>query len=381
MNILLVGEYSRLHNSLKEGLQQLGHHVVILGFQDGFKQYPVDYPLHLKWNAGFLKKIRVAIYKLTGFDLSSYFTYRQFLGYQNELINFDVVQLINEHSFYCTYRYEKKILQYLFDHNKKVFLMCCGTDYLTVDYYFRNPHFKSLLHPYLDGKIKKKDFQSVLKYRRPKYKKLHHFIQQHIEGIIASDIDYDIPMQGNPKYLGMIPNPINIAKLAYIPPAIDDKIIVFHGINTANYFKKGNDYFEKALTIIAQKYGDRVEIITTRNIPYQEYIEIYNRAHILLDMAYSFDQGYHALEAMAKGKVVFTGAESEFYAFYELREKVNINAKPDVDYLVAELSVLIDNPDEIRAISRNARIFIESKHNYLKSAEQYLHIWQRQNLQ
>lgn len=377
MNILLVGEYSRLHNSLKEGLEQLGHHVVILGFQDGFKKYPVDYPLHLKWNAAVLKKIRIGLYKLTGFDISSYFTYRQFQRYQNELTQFDVVQLINEHSFYCTYRYEKKILQYLFDNNKKVFLMCCGTDYLTVDFYFQNPTFKSLFLPYLEGKITKKEFQSVLKYRRPKFKKLHHLIQQNVEGIIASDMDYAIPLQGNPKYLGMIPNPINIEKLPYIPLAIEGKIVIFHGINTDNYYKKGNDYFEKALKIIAQKYGDQVEIITTRNIPYKEYIEIYNRAHILLDMAYSFDQGYHALEAMAKGKVVFTGAETEFYDFYQLQEQVNINAKPDVAYLVDQLSFLIDNPSEILTISKNARAFIEKQHNYIKIAEKYLQTWKR----
>ncbi|WP_309641385.1 glycosyltransferase [Flavobacterium sp.] len=375
MNILLVGEYSRLHNSLKEGLQQLGHHVVILGFQDGFKKYPVDFPLHLKWNSKFLKKAKVGIYKLTGFNVSSYFTYRQFIRYRKKLTQFDVVQLINENSFYCTYNYEKKILQYLFDNNKKVFLMCCGTDYLTVDYYFQNPTFKSLLLPYLDGKVSAKEFQSVLKFRRPEFKKLHQLIQLNVEGIIASDMDYDIPLRGNPKYLGMIPNPINIDKLSYAPLTIDGKIVIFHGINTDNYYKKGNDYFEKALTVIAEKYGHRIEIITTRNIPYQDYIDIYNRAHILLDMAYSFDQGYHALEAMAKGKVVFTGAETEFYDFYQLNQKVNINAKPDVDYLVDQLSFLIDNPNEILTISRNARTFIEKEHNYIKIAEKYLQTW------
>ena len=203
------------------------------------------------------------------------------------------------------------------------------------------------------------------------------YFRKNIEGIIASDMDYDIPLQGNPKYLRMIPNPVNIEKLPYIPLTIEDKIVIFHGINTQSYFKKGNDYFEEALKIVAQQYGHQVEIITTRNIPYQEYIEIYNRAHILLDMAYSFDQGYHALEAMAKGKVVFTGAETEFYDFYQLHEKVNINAKPDVDYLVNQLSFLIDNPDEILTISRNARAFIEKEHNYIRSAEKYLQTWKK----
>ena len=56
MKILLIGEYSRLHNSLKEGLQKLGHEVTILGFKDGFKDYPVDFPLVKKWDAGFKKK-------------------------------------------------------------------------------------------------------------------------------------------------------------------------------------------------------------------------------------------------------------------------------------------------------------------------------------
>ena len=375
MNILLVGEYSRLHNSLKEGLQELGHHVVIVGFKDGFKDYPVDFPLALQWDSGFLRKMKIGIYRLTGFDIASYCTYRQFKRYQKQLTQFDVVQLINENSFYCTYPYEKKILQFLFDNNKKVFLLCCGTDYLTVNYYFEHPTFKSLLLPYLAGKIEGKKFQSVLKYRTTEYKKLHQFIYSHIEGIIASDMDYHIPLKDNLKYLGMIPNPVNIEKLAYIPMSIGSKVIIFHGINTESYFKKGNDYFEKALETIAQKYTDRVEIITTRSIPYQQYIEIYNQAHILLDMVYSYDQGYHALEAMAKGKVVFTGAEAEFYKFYGLSKSVNINATPDVNDLVEKLSLLIENPDEILAISKRAREFVEKEHDFIRIAQQYAATW------
>jgi glycosyltransferase involved in cell wall biosynthesis len=154
-----------------------------------------------------------------------------------------------------------------------------------------------------------------------------------------------------------------------------DKIVIFHGINSESYLKKGNDYFEKALAIIEKKYTNQVEIITTRSIPYQEYIKLYNKAHILLDMTYAHDQGYNALEAMAKGKVVFTGAEKEFEMHYGLTQKVNINAKPDVDYLIAELSFLIENPGEIRAISKRARAFIEKEHDYIKIAEKYVNTW------
>ena len=48
MRILLIGEYSRLHNSLKEGLLHLGHDVTLVGDGDDFKNYPVDYSIDSK---------------------------------------------------------------------------------------------------------------------------------------------------------------------------------------------------------------------------------------------------------------------------------------------------------------------------------------------
>ena len=42
MKILLIGEYSNLHNSLKQGLLKNNHEVVLVGSGDGFKKYDVD---------------------------------------------------------------------------------------------------------------------------------------------------------------------------------------------------------------------------------------------------------------------------------------------------------------------------------------------------
>ena len=42
MKILLIGEYSNLHNSLKQGLVNNGHNVVLLSNGDGFKNYEAD---------------------------------------------------------------------------------------------------------------------------------------------------------------------------------------------------------------------------------------------------------------------------------------------------------------------------------------------------
>jgi glycosyltransferase involved in cell wall biosynthesis len=375
MKVLLVGEFSRLHNSLKEGLQELGHEVFIVGHQDGFKDYPIDFPMEKKWDTGFLKKIKVGIHLLSGFDLSSYLTYQQFKKNKSHFAKFDVVQLINENSFYCNYFYEKKILEYLFKNNSKTILLSCGFDYLNVKYCFENPKYKSVIQAYLLGRISTKSFENVLKFRTKSFKKLHQFIYSNVAGIIASDMDYHFPLLQNPKYLGLIPNPINLSKIHFQPLAIESKIIIFHGINDANYYKKGNDFFEKALKIIESKYGSKVEIITTRDVPYAAYIDSYNKAHILLDQTYSYDQGYNALEAMAKGKVVFTGAEIEFTKHYNNKESVCINATADVDHLVSELSFLIENPDQIIAIGQRARAFIEKEHDYIQIAERYMETW------
>ncbi len=56
-------------------------------------------------------------------------------------------------------------------------------------------------------------------------------------------------------------------------------------------------------------------------------------------------------------------------------EKVAINALPNVDYLVAQLSSLIENPEELKGIGKRARAFVEKEHDYLKIAKKYLAIW------
>ena len=174
-----------------------------------------------------------------------------------------------------------------------------------------------------------------------------------------------------------IPNPINTDKIVFQPIENTNKIIIFLGINRLSYLKKGINYFEKALEIIREKYADKVEIIVTGNLPYNEYISIYNKAHILLDQVFAYDQGYNALEAMAKGKVVFTGAETEFLNQYQLQEdEVCINALPNETEIAAKLSLLIEHPEKIIAISKNARNFIEKQHDYKTIATKYLACWE-----
>ncbi len=380
MRILLVGEYSRLHNSLKEGLQALGHQVTLVSTGDHFKKFPSDILLKRKFDTGFSKKIKVGIYKLFGLDITSLNLKNQFFKNKESFKNFEVVQLINESSFAIEPKYEMEIISFLRKNNKKLFLLSCGADYTSVKYAYEKKLRYSIFTPLFVGKVSEKDFAHPLKYLQPKFHELHQFIFKEMDGVIASDLDYHIPLDGQKKYLGLIPNPINTSLLEQPSFAVNGKIIIFHGINRLNYFKKGNDYFEAALIKIRKKYPSKIELITVESLPYSEYISAYNSAHILLDQVFSYDQGYNALEAMAKGKVVFTGAEKEFLECYNLKEnEVCINALPDVDYLFRKMEELILEPKKLVDISNNAREFIEKEHNYISVAERYLETWGKAN--
>lgn len=377
MRILLLGEYSRLHNSLKEGLLELGHKVTLVSDGDDFKNYPNDFSFDAKWSKSkFLYYPRRALHKFFSFDIATLERGIRFYFLLPKLKHFDVVQLINEASINTIASFEIFLLKKVITQNKKLFLLSSGADAVCVQYMLEKKFNYSILTPYLENPKVCKEYPYILRYISKSHLRLHHFLYQNIKGVIASDFDYAIPLEGNKKFLGLIPNPINTIKINNIPLKIEDKIVLFLGINRHNYRKKGIHFFEVALHIIKEKYDEKVEIVISENIPYQQYISLYNKAHILLDQVYSYDQGYNALEAMAKGKVVFTGAEQEFTDYYQLQDRVAINALPDVNELVQELSFLIENPLEIIKIGKNARDFIEMEHDYVRIAQKYVDVWE-----
>ena len=376
MRILLIGEYSRLHNSLKEGLLVLGHEVVLVSDGDGFKQFPADISFTATLSSNKIINLpRQAIYRLIKFDIAKAERGLRFYFLLNKLKSFDVVQLINEAPVKTIPAFEKFLLKKLIAGNKKTFLLSCGIDYISAKYMMDKRLKYSLMDPYFQNTSLKKQYDYVFEYLTKAHKNLHDAVINNVSGIIASDIDYVLPLQDHTKFLGLAPNPINTEKIEFQEPVIGDKIIIFLGINRGNYLQKGIAYFEDALKIVEKKYPEKLEIIITENIPYNDYIKLYNKANILLDQVFAYDQGYNALEAMAKGKVVFTGAEEEFTQYYNLTERVAVNALPDVDKLVQELCLLIENPDEIIAMGNRARLFIEKEHDYKLIAGKYIEMW------
>lgn len=377
MNIILLGEFSRLHNSLKEGLILLGHRVTIVGSKDYFKNYPVDFSTDARITTiqpfrfihKVLRKLKIINLEKIEIFVRVFF----FISRQNQI---DYVQIINSDPF-KTYPLLSRILfWYIFKKSSSKNLLLCGDETSIIDFYLKENMKYSILTPYIKNKSLKKEFLPSLRYLKKEYRKTFIYLVQNCHNLITSDLDYEIPMSKMQYKTHFIPNPVNTDNLPYKENYTPEKICIFLGINRSSYHKKGIIFFEEALNLIKEKFLNKVEIIITEDIPYNQYIGLYNRTHILLNQVYSYDQGYNALEAMAKGKVVFTGAEKEWLDYYGIEEnKAVINAIPNVENIYKNLEFLIKNPEKINEIGRNARNFVENYHHYIKIAQKYLDVW------
>ena len=378
MKILLLGEYSNLHNSLKQALLNMGHEVLLVGNGDGFKKYETDILIkshladYLLFNL--IARLFIRIFKINMFEIEIYIRAKKIV---NKLQGFDVVQLINENSFKTSPLLEIKLLNQIFQNNNNIFLLSCGVDSVSVKHAISKKLKYSILTPLFEDPSLEKKYEPILKYDRKNYLALGRFIQENIKGIISSDLDYHIPYLSKKKYLGMIPNPINTQKIKYYGINKSKKISILHAVNSSNKIKKGNKFFEEALEIIGKKFKGKISIITTYDLPYKEHLENLKNCDILLDMVYAYDQGYNALEAMAMGKIVFTGAEKEWLKLYNIKEDtVVINAVPNSMRIVEKLVWLIENPKTLKNISVNAREFIEKNHDFEKIATKYIKTWE-----
>lgn len=256
MRILLIGEYSRLHNSLKEGLEALGHEVLLIGTGDGFKNFPVDYNIDARWSrSGIPNFLRRAIFRIFRHDLAGLEVAWRFKAILPKLRNYDVVQLISEMPFQTNPSIEYRLIRKLSQQNHKMFVLSSGADSAFVPAAMNGAFKYSFLDPYLADKKLFPEYRHSLAYLKKAQLQHHKKVYAIATGIIATDYDYVIPLQGNPKFIGLVPNPVNTQKITYTALIAKDKVTIFLGINRLNYYKKGIPYFEKALEIIRQKYA------------------------------------------------------------------------------------------------------------------------------
>lgn len=359
MKILLLGEYSNVHNTLAEGLRLLGHDVTVASNGDYWKNYPRDIDLTRRQG------------KLGGLALLAkvYSLLPRWRGY-------DVVQLINP--MFLDLKAERilPIYRYLRRHNKVVVLGAMGIDW----YWVHEGTFRKPLR-YSDFNIGDRPRTDAAAIREqndwldtPKGR-LNQLIAADCDGIVS--VLYENHAYYKPYHsekLRFIPLPIKMPAPLPSPEGCDGRRLkVFVGISRGRSAYKGTDIMLKAAEDIQAKYPDKIEVVKAEGVPFDEYRRMMDGSDLIMDQLYSYTPAMNALLAMSKGIICMGGGEPESYDLLGedvLRPVVNI--EPCYDSVYRELERLVLHPETILPLKQQSIAYVGKHHDYLHIAQQYI---------
>lgn len=362
MKILLLGEYSNVHNTLAQGLRSLGHEVTVASNGDFWKNYPRDIDLARKPGKWGGISLLARVYSLLP----------QWRGY-------DVVQLINP--MFLELKAERlfPIYRYLRRHNKVVVLGAMGMDWYWVhECTYRKPLRYSDFNigdEVRTDEIARKDQDDWL--GTPKGQ-LNQLIAQECDGIVA--VLYDDYVCYEPYFankLTFIPLPIHMADgadLSSIETEFPEgrKVRVFIGISKGRSQYKGTDIMLRAAQDVLRKYPDRMELNIAEGVPFAQYKNMMNGSDAILDQLYSYTPSMNPLLAMSKGIICIGGGEPENYEILGERElHPIINVTPSYESVYKEVEQLVLHPERIPELKRQSIAYVMRHHDHLKVARQY----------
>lgn len=369
LRILLLGEYSNVHNTLAQGLRLLGHDVTVASNGDFWKNYPRD--IDLARRPG----------KLGGIALMAkvYSWLHRWKGY-------DVVQLINP--MFLELKAERifSIYSQLRRNNKAVVLDAMGMDYYWVhECIYSKPlrysdfNIGDTLRTDEPALVEQRDWLGTAK------ETLNRLVAHDCDAIVTGLYEYDVCYRPHfPHKTHFIPFPIVLPESAVQPVATQESanqgesadqaapMKLFVGISKGRSQYKGTDVMLRAAEAVQSRYPDRLQIVKAEGVPFAQYQKLMDGCDAIMDQLYSYTPAMNALLAMSKGIIVIGGGEPENYEILgetELRPIVNV--EPTYDSVCHELEQLVLHPERLPELKRQSVEYIRRHHDYIKVARQY----------
>jgi len=339
MKILLIGEFSGVHNNLKHGLERLGHKVTLLADGDGSRGFKSDF------------KITPFKGKVKGKILSYFYVFsniRKFIGY-------DIIQFIHPSHIPYYYFAIRSILLRL---NQRSVYYVCGTD---IAYMRSKDRFEYF--PY--DKSIKEEYRTYNLFDRIYY---NIFINK-IDVIIPSMYTYYIGYSANKKTNLPIPLP-DSGIISEDLSKTKSKIKILYGISRRGF--KGAEYILTALKRIKENYNDQVDVKIVERLSYTEYLKVLDNADILIDQCKSYDYAMNAINAMERGKIVLSGSEDVAMKYLNIQNSAVINILPDTNQIENEIIKLINmSPDQLLELKKQSYRQVKDIHDNNKIAKRF----------
>lgn len=360
MRILLLGEYSNLHNTLADGLRCLGHTVMLVSNGDFWKNYPRDIDVsrrYGRWGAlSFALRLATVLPRLRGFD---------------------VVQIINPLFLELTAEHIAPVYRYLRRHNGAVVMGAFGMDY----YWVRECRERMPLR-YSDFNIGNKlrtDAEAVRyadDWLGTSKETLCRMVAHDCDAIVSCLYEY------HACYAPLFPH-----KEQYIPLPVkchttaeevllrrkDDPFRLFIGVNKERSCYKGTDIMLAAAQRVERECPERFRVTVAENVPYNEYIRLMKDCDAIADQLYSYTPAMNALQAMEQGIMAVGGGESEHYALLEEQHlRPIINVSPSFQSCYETFHRLADmGAERSNTLRMDSRRYVWRHHNHLDVARRY----------
>lgn len=381
MRILLLGEYSGVHNNLSKALKENGYEVLLVSDGDGYKFFGSDKYIRYKKIESenkIVKKFLNLYYITLSFSgLKGTLQILKYVKTLKKMKGYDVVQLINP-IFITEFGsvVNLMVFRYLHKNNKKVFLCALGDDYYWTKHCLNNG-FEYSMFDNLSFTTIKNHLGSIIYVYGFLYPFLNKYIVQKSNAIIPGLYDYYASYKRFQNCADIVPiiiasnNDLSLANTPKFP------IRIFHGWQTGKAMRKGNHIFDKAIRRLIEKYPDKIDYSVVGGVSYEEYIKTFGGSHIFIDQCYSQDTGVNALLGMKEGKVVFSGFEPVVKEYFGIDYDPIINALPDEKQIFNKLESLILNPSLIPQYASSAKRFIKEFHSSDYVIKNYLEIWKK----
>lgn len=389
MKILLIGEASFLHNTLKKGLLERGHRVTTMSDGNGWHDAPRDIDLHRDGRWGKLGGLRVVW---------------QLLRHLPQLCGNDVVQIHNYQFVPLMYRWNTLLLRFLKLTNRRVVKGCFGDDPQIFrrqaqgvpaysDTFWSGQLQNAELHRDRIAEVVEHGaeaswrktthmadalvaclYEYWLDYNEPPYAaKLHYIpLPMECEEMVRWCDGEKVKCLGNDTPSPSHPNDSQLpTNLTTSPP---HPLTILIGLQPKRDFMKGAMKIAAFVEEVARRHPGKVQIKYVEGVPYDEYMHLLAEADVLVDQLYSYTPSMNSLAAMARGTVVIGGGEEEYYEFIgEDTLRPIINVRPDVpdEENIAAIERALFTDGMLERMAQESILFVHKYHDYRHVAEQY----------
>lgn len=361
MKILLVGEFSKLHNNLQHGMQELGADVTTANFGDFFKKFHSD-----------MKLFQIPQGKRYDFLRNAYSQY-----IYRKLIKYDVIQFVSERQLCAAYGFEKHLPVALVKDAKLSVLLLAGCNYQ-----FSIADRILPITPCTEC-IKfdmKRKYGCEHRYNS-NTRKLAYAMQKNVDVIVPTAYEFYLCNQNqNSEFKEKIVEPIDYPiivgeKKKY---CFNEKLIIYHPLNREG--AKGTVMIRKAFRILEQKYGEQAEFIIKGNMPFSEYDEFMKKVDILVDEKNGLTFGMASLMAMEAGKIVITNNYRETIScakYQHVKEAPAFELGTTVEQIVNNISKVIEHKQQFPEIAKEGHDFVSKHHDDKVIAKKFLELYER----